>query len=76
MREAFIPFSVGAQNCVGKNIARMEMNVLLSLLISRFDMSFAPGWSVEGFPDTIKEHIVAEVGEMRIVLKARGRASV
>ncbi|KAH7103623.1 high nitrogen upregulated cytochrome P450 monooxygenase 2 [Auriculariales sp. MPI-PUGE-AT-0066] len=63
-RDAFIPFSVGAQNCVGKNLARIEMVLFLSMLIHQYDMSFAPDFDVEGFPDTMQEHVVAEVGPM------------
>lgn len=35
---AFIPFSYGPRSCVGKNLALLEMRILLAWLIQRFDM--------------------------------------
>jgi len=47
------------------------MALLLSMLIYQYDMEFAPEFDVEGFPGTMQEHIVAEVGPMYIKLKKR-----
>lgn len=40
--DAFYPFSVGSRNCVGKNFAIMEMRLVLSTLIKRFDLTPIP----------------------------------
>ncbi|KAH7103615.1 cytochrome P450 [Auriculariales sp. MPI-PUGE-AT-0066] len=70
-RNAFFPFSFGAQNCVGKNLARIEMVLLLSMLLHSYDMTFAQDFDVEEFPSSMHEHIVAEVGPMNIRLTKR-----
>ncbi|KAI4090731.1 MAG: hypothetical protein LQ339_008275 [Xanthoria mediterranea] len=37
------PFSVGPRNCLGKNIARAEMRLLLTRVLFRFDLRLRPG---------------------------------
>lgn len=44
---AFFPFSYGPANCVGKNLALMEMRMLLCWVLRRFRFSEAPGVSLE-----------------------------
>ncbi|KAJ7914832.1 cytochrome P450 [Mycena leptocephala] len=41
---AFIPFSYGPSNCVGRNLARQEMAMVTCLLLNRLDIQFAPGF--------------------------------
>ncbi|MCJ1355496.1 MAG: hypothetical protein MMC33_005488 [Icmadophila ericetorum] len=38
-RAAVQPFSIGARNCVGKNLAYAEMRIILCRLLWRFDMT-------------------------------------
>lgn len=42
-RRAFVPFSTGPFSCVGKTLAYMEMREVLARIVSRFDITFAPG---------------------------------
>jgi cytochrome P450 len=46
---AFFPFSYGPTNCVGKNLALMEMRMVLCWVLQRFRFSKAPGISLEGW---------------------------
>jgi cytochrome P450 len=39
-REAFIPFSAGPQNCVGRPLAQMAIRYVLATLMWNFDMEF------------------------------------
>ncbi|KAK4210329.1 cytochrome P450 [Rhypophila decipiens] len=39
--DASLPFSVGPRDCIGKNLAYMEMRVILARLLWNFDMEFA-----------------------------------
>lgn len=39
---AFQPFSVGPRSCLGKNLARAEMRIILARLIWRFDLELMP----------------------------------
>jgi cytochrome P450 len=38
-RSVFQPFSVGPRNCIGKNLAYMEMRLILARLVWNFDIS-------------------------------------
>jgi enediyne biosynthesis protein E7 len=39
---AFVPFSAGARNCVGKNFAIQEMIIALSIVLSHFTIELDP----------------------------------
>lgn len=42
-KDAFAPFSIGPYACIGKNLAYMEIRLLTTQLISKFDVALAPG---------------------------------
>jgi cytochrome P450 len=42
---AFIPFSIGPANCVGKNLAWMEMRMVIRVIVSRFDLKLDPSYN-------------------------------
>ncbi|KAL8985648.1 MAG: hypothetical protein Q9177_004379 [Variospora cf. flavescens] len=42
-KDAMQPFSAGPRNCLGKNIAKAEMRLLLAKLLFRFDWRLEPG---------------------------------
>ncbi|PWN22638.1 cytochrome P450 [Microstroma glucosiphilum] len=50
---AFVPFSIGPRACVGRNVALLELQLLLSTLFRRYDFELArPGQemnTIEGF---------------------------
>jgi cytochrome P450 len=54
---AFLPFSYGPTNCVGKNLALMEMRMLLCWLLRRFRFSKAPGMCLEEWEGRILDWI-------------------
>ncbi|RMJ14371.1 hypothetical protein CDV36_005981 [Fusarium kuroshium] len=46
-RAVFQPFSVGPRNCLGKNLAKAELRLILVRMLWRFDMELVPeceGW--------------------------------
>jgi len=51
-KRAFAPFQVGPRNCVGKNMAYMELLIAVARVIFLFDMRLTPGdHSGDGGPD-------------------------
>lgn len=42
IKAAFQPFSVGPRSCLGKNLARAEMRMILTRLLWRFDLELMP----------------------------------
>jgi len=55
---AFIPFSYGPANCAGKNLALLEMRILLCWVIQRFQFSEVPGVRYEEWDGTIQDWFV------------------
>ncbi|THH23115.1 hypothetical protein EUX98_g8060 [Antrodiella citrinella] len=73
---AFVPFSFGTANCVGKNLAMLEMRMLLCCCIQQLDLALAgdlvgdPGrWERE-----LKDYFIVEKGRLPVTVKARGKA--
>ncbi|KAK3939376.1 Isotrichodermin C-15 hydroxylase [Diplogelasinospora grovesii] len=42
-RDAFQPFHIGARNCLGRNLAYIEMRLILARVLWNFDMRIADG---------------------------------
>ena len=55
---AFVPFSHGPTICAGKNLALMEMRMLLCWLLRRFRFSKAPGVNYEEWEGKIQDFVV------------------
>ncbi|ERF77220.1 hypothetical protein EPUS_05789 [Endocarpon pusillum Z07020] len=47
-RAAVQPFSFGPRNCLGKNLARAEMRLIMAKLLWRFDLELVPGGGGSG----------------------------
>ena len=55
---AFIPFSYGPTICAGKNLALMEMRMLLCWVLRRFRFSKPPGVDLEEWEGKIQDWFV------------------
>uniref|UniRef100_A0A7S0QJV4 Cytochrome P450 n=1 Tax=Cryptomonas curvata TaxID=233186 RepID=A0A7S0QJV4_9CRYP len=42
----FLPFASGRRNCVGQNLAMLELRMVLAALVQRFSVALAPGAEV------------------------------
>ncbi|KAF7591642.1 hypothetical protein BBP40_001281 [Aspergillus hancockii] len=48
MPDAFIPFSIGARGCIGRNISMIEQQIVIATLVHRYDFSLpSDDWSME-----------------------------
>jgi cytochrome P450 len=43
MRDASQPFSYGPRNCIGRNLAYVEMKLIIARLVWTFDLENATG---------------------------------
>ncbi|KLO05397.1 cytochrome P450 [Schizopora paradoxa] len=67
---AFIPFSFGPQNCVARNLARLEIRMIICLLLSRFDVILAEDFDKGAWLDSFCDYFVMRATRpLRVVLK-------
>jgi len=48
---AYFPFGGGRRQCIGKNLALMEIHLSLAMLLQRFHFDLQPGWHVKMDPE-------------------------
>lgn len=53
--DAFIPFSFGPQNCVGKNVAILELRAVVALVVQRFSFHTKGDADLERWEDGIDD---------------------
>ncbi|KAJ7681743.1 cytochrome P450 [Mycena rosella] len=68
---AFIPFSYGAANCVGKGLAWREMLMVTSTILKKFDLRFADGFRSETWLDKLQDFFVTSIGGPLLVAISR-----
>ncbi|KAJ7481155.1 high nitrogen upregulated cytochrome P450 monooxygenase 2 [Mycena galericulata] len=68
---AFIPFSSGPANCIGQNLAKRELLMVMSLLLKSFHLRFADGFDSEAWPTHIHDFFVATRSPLRVNLTRR-----
>lgn len=68
---AFIPFSFGPYNCVGKALAYQQMRMVVCMLVRAFDMQFAPGYDPSQWEEDLHDFLVIETGKLSVVVKRR-----
>ena len=69
---AFIPFSSGPANCVGKNLALLELRMVVAALVQKFDIKFAEGYDPRKWHEELQDFTAAMVGKLPVVLELRG----
>ncbi|KAJ7625445.1 cytochrome P450 [Mycena rosella] len=68
---AFIPFSFGPANCVGKNLALQEMRMVICTLMGKFDMRFAEGFDVRSWEDNLCDYFITRKGKLPVIFLPR-----
>ena len=71
-KAAFIPFSVGPQSCPGKNLALLELRLMICAIASKFDMELAPGFTFDDWIDGLHDSWVSTRGPLLVRLTTRG----
>ncbi|KAF7326452.1 Cytochrome P450 [Mycena venus] len=62
--DAFMPFSIGPANCVGRNLAMREMRLVIAQLIYRYNVQ-----PVEKDPEEFQRKWLAELRDHHVLLK-------
>ena len=68
---AFFPFSYGPAICVGKNLALMEMRMVLCWMLQRFRFSKAAGVIYEGWEARIQDWNVIHSDPLLVSISLR-----
>jgi cytochrome P450 len=50
-RYAYFPFGGGPRQCIGKNLATLETQLVLAMIVQRCRFHLAPGWEVKTEPE-------------------------
>ena len=79
--QAFIPFSHGPMNCVGRALGLVELRAVLCALVRRFDfrlVGVGEGAACKGerllraYEAEVRDYFVTERAAVRVVLEPRG----
>ena len=75
-KDAFIPFSHGPSNCVGKNLAIQEMRLVVSVLMQTFEMKLGVknGFVAGDWEKDFEDMFVARKGRLPVSLTRRVQA--
>ena len=68
---AFIPFSYGPMNCVGKGLAMQQMRTVVCALVQRFRVRRMEGWDPRRYEEGFRDYLVANRPELPVVLERR-----
>ena len=68
---AFIPFSFGPWNCVGKNLAMLEMKMVLTHMLQKVNIRFQDGYDPADWLRNMKDKFVLSSGPLPIVVEKR-----
>ncbi|RDX50601.1 high nitrogen upregulated cytochrome P450 monooxygenase 2 [Lentinus brumalis] len=69
--DAWIPFAQGQMNCVGKNLALLEIRMVVCALMQRFEMRLSEGWDAREYEWKFRAYLVATRPEMPVRLRVR-----
>jgi hypothetical protein len=58
---------IGQQNCVGKGLAFLELRTIISLLILKFSVAFAPGDDGSSVTEALTDHFASTPGKLKLV---------
>nr|BAL05147.1 cytochrome P450 [Phanerodontia chrysosporium] len=68
---AWLPFSFGPSNCVGKNLALQEMRMLVCHLVQRFNFRFADGYDPAQYERDWQDRFVVMIGQLPVMIERR-----
>lgn len=68
---ALNPFSFGPANCVGRSLALLEMRMVVSVLMQRFEMRFADGYDPKEWEENLEDWFLLSTGPLLVVLTPR-----
>ncbi|KAG6917442.1 hypothetical protein DXG01_002528 [Tephrocybe rancida] len=68
---AFLPFSHGPADCIGKKLAMQELRAVIFAVLKQFDVRFAPEYNSRRWEAELCDFYVIRKGELPVVLSLR-----
>ena len=68
---AFIPFSFGPWNCVGKNLAMLELKCVTTHMVQRLSLRFQDGYDPAEWDRDLEDRFVITAGKLPIIAERR-----
>ncbi|RPD68207.1 high nitrogen upregulated cytochrome P450 monooxygenase 2 [Lentinus tigrinus ALCF2SS1-7] len=69
---AFLAFSHGPMNCVGKGLGMQEMRTVVTAIMQRYEMRLREGWDAGGYEAEYRDYFVSTRPEVPVLLERRG----
>ncbi|KAH8820220.1 putative P450 monooxygenase [Xylogone sp. PMI_703] len=66
----YAPFALGPASCVGKQLALFELRAIVTQLVTKFSVAFAPEFDQEEVFAKTTDHFASTPGPLRVVLTA------
>ncbi|KAL8786743.1 MAG: hypothetical protein Q9195_008077 [Heterodermia aff. obscurata] len=70
-RRAHVPFSVGKSNCIGKNLALMDIKLVIASILKKYHIHFDPREDGHRVFTELQDHFTATPGPLSLVFKDR-----
>jgi cytochrome P450 len=70
--DAFIPFSAGPANCAGKNLAMLELRIVVVYVMQTFELRLADGYNKERWEAELNDYFVLQKGSLPVIITSRG----
>ncbi|KAK8911062.1 hypothetical protein QC760_000124 [Botrytis cinerea] len=72
-KAAYLPFSMGVYNCIGKSLAMMELRSVIGRSIAEYEVSFPKNvkFDEEEFFGNVKDHFTSGIPRCELVFKRR-----
>lgn len=68
---AFIPFSYGPADCIGKRLALHEIRSVVCAILQRFDLRFEKGFDAASWETELRDFLVTLKGRLPVVMTRR-----
>jgi len=71
MKKAVWPFSLGPRGCIGRNLAQLEIRLIVARLLWNFDIEIvdgAPTWDISGELKYLKAYLTWDKLELNVKL--------
>lgn len=65
------PFSMGVYGCIGKPLALLEIRTLVTKLVMKYDVAFAPGETGKPLMEDFKDHFTLGLKGMNLIFTPR-----